>query len=274
MLLIFTMKLLLCYLWQLMAFCLAKDLMKFPDIAGTSRAYLTLAAIYVYLKCQWITYCLTEMELRQWTCRKRHAFGLHSWTGEIKTSLDSLQRQSVLLQVTGIDYFSQYHRVFPLKRLIQYNVLRYAVMFICLICEEKQVGYAILLSNWANNPVRVSILGWLTPHSGQLVIAVLPVFRAPLCPHLICQSVINYDLLANYFLRAFEWKQTTCNYMKIDWITTLSIKSICLPGYISFIIHIYWWLTNHWDLVLVNCFIKLLMVCEIINVYLPLSKIK
>lgn len=79
------------------------------------------------------------------------------------------------------------------------NVLRCTVTFMCLICEKLRVGFSMLLSNWAKNPVRVSFLGWLTPHRGQLVVAVLLVLRASLCLHLICHSLINYDLFSNYF---------------------------------------------------------------------------
>lgn len=139
------------------------------------------------------------MGVRQWTCMRRHGFGFRFAKCETETSLEYLQRQSALLQITGIDYLSQYHRVFALKCLIQYNVLRCTVTFMCLICEKLRVGFSMLLSNWAKNPVRVSFLGWLTPHRGQLVVAVLLVLRASLCLHLICHSLINYDLFSNYF---------------------------------------------------------------------------
>lgn len=68
---------------------------------------------------------------------------------------------------------------------------------------EIAMEFSMLLSNWAKNPVRVSFLGWMTPHRGQLVVAMLLGFRASLCLHLICHSLINYDLLSNYFKSFF-----------------------------------------------------------------------
>lgn len=194
-LLIFTMELHHKFLWKLTALCPSKEGMKFSDLPRTTRAYLILAATAVYL-----TYYLTEIEVRQWTCKRRHCFGLHFAKSEIDISLDSLQKQSALLQITGIDYLSQYHRVFALKCLIQYNVLRYIVNLHVWSVRIRGWNFQCC---WAIEPRTllgsVSFLGWLTPHRGQLVVAMLLVFRTPLCLHLICHSLINYDLLSNYF---------------------------------------------------------------------------